>query len=421
MKVFKFGGASVKDAEAVKNVASVLALFKNEQLLVVVSAMGKTTNALERLTEAYVKKQKSKYTIYKEIKAFHDQIIKGLLKHKDSNAYDDIENLFIELECILETTPESSTDAIYDQIVSFGEVFSSKIISTYLNENGHRNRWMEAQNFIVTDNTHREGKVDWKVTTEMIQKKLKPIVAKQMVVTQGFVGRSQSLKTVTLGREGSDYSAAIFAYGLDATSVTIWKDVEGVMNGDPKKIKNAIKLDGLTYTHAIEMAYYGATVIHPKTIQPLQSKGIPLYVKSFIHPKGKGTLVSSTSKEKNIPTYISKSDQVLISISSKDFSFIVEDNLSGIFALMAAHRININLMQNSAISFSVCVDNKPDKLALLKKELAIHFVVKTNEQVELLTVMHYNEKALKRILGKREILLEQRTRTGVQFVIKQKI
>jgi aspartate kinase len=277
---------------------------------------------------------------------------------------------------------------------------------------------MEAQNFIVTDCTYREGRVDWEATTEMIQKKMKPIVAKQMVVTQGFVGRSQNLKTVTLGREGSDYSAAIFAYGLDAESVTIWKDVDGVMNGDPKKFKNAVKLDALSYTHAIEMAYYGATVIHPKTIQPLQSKHIPLYVKSFINPKGKGTAVANNSKEKNIPTYISKSNQVLLSVSSKDFSFIVEDNLSGIFAMLATHRININLMQNSAISFSICVDNKPDKLALLKKDLAQHFVVKSNEEVELLTVMHYEEKSLKTILGKREILLEQRTRNTVQFVIK---
>jgi aspartate kinase len=417
MKVFKFGGASVRDANAVKNVANVLSLFKNEQLLVVVSAMGKTTNALENLADAYYKKQKSKSMIYKEIKAFHDEIIAGLLQHKDSNAYDDIENLFIELECILETKPESSYDCVYDQIVSYGEVFSSKIISTYLNENGRRNRWMEAQNFIVTDSTYREGKVDWETTTEMIQKKMKPIVAKQMVVTQGFVGRSQGLKTVTLGREGSDYSAAIFAYGLDAESVTIWKDVDGVMNGDPKKFKNAVKLDTLGYSNAIEMAYYGATVIHPKTIQPLQSKHIPLYVKSFINPKGKGTTVSNTAKAKNIPTYISKTNQVLLSVSSKDFSFIVEDNLSGIFAMLAEHRININLMQNSAISFSICVDNKPEKLALLKKELSQHFVVKANENVELLTVMHYDEKALKPILGKREILLEQRTRTGVQFVI----
>jgi aspartate kinase len=419
MRVFKFGGASVKDASAVKNVANVLSLFKNEQLLVVVSAMGKTTNALENLATAYYKKQKTKNTIYKEIKTFHDGIIAGLLKNKNSHAYDDIENLFIELECLLETKPEGTFDYNYDQIVSYGEIFSTRIVSTFLNESGVKNRWMEAPNFIRTDNTYREGKVNWEQTTDMISKKLKPIVAKQIVVTQGFIGRTTENTVATLGREGSDYSAAIFAYGLGAESVTIWKDVDGVMNGDPKKFNNAVKLDALSYSHAIEMAYYGATVIHPKTIQPLQSRHIPLYVKSFINPKGKGTTVATNIKEKNIPTYISKTDQVLLSISSKDFSFIVEDNLSGIFSMLAAHRIKINLMQNSAISFSICVDNQPpEQLALLKKDLSTLFNVRSNEGVELLTVMHYEEKALKTAIGKREILLEQRTRHTVQFVLK---
>lgn len=418
MRVFKFGGASVKDAAAVKNVANVLSLFKNEQLLVVVSAMGKTTNALENLATAYYKKQKSKNTIYKEIKTFHDGIIAGLLKNKNSHAYDDIENLFIELECLLETKPEGSFDYNYDQIVSYGEIFSTRIVSTFLNESGIKNRWMEAPNFIRTDNTYREGKVNWEQTSDMISKKLKPIVAKQMVVTQGFIGRTTENTVATLGREGSDYSAAIFAYGLGAESVTIWKDVDGVMSGDPKKFNNAVKLDALSYNHAIEMAYYGATVIHPKTIQPLKSRNIPLYVKSFANPKGKGTTVAVNTKEKNIPTFISKSNQVLLSVSSKDFSFIVEDNLSGIFSMLAAHRIKINLMQNSAISFSICVDNQPEQLALLKKDLAALFNVRSNEGVELLTVMHYDEKAMKATIGKREILLEQRTRHTVQFVLK---
>lgn len=417
MRVFKFGGASVKDASAVKNVANVLGLFKNEQLLVVVSAMGKTTNALENLATAYYKKQKTKNTIYKEIKTFHDGIIAGLLKNKNSHAYDDIENLFIELECLLETKPEGTFDYNYDQIVSYGEIFSTRIVSTFLNESGIKNRWMEAPNFIRTDNTYREGKVNWQQTIDMISKKLKPIVAKQMVVTQGFIGRTTENTVATLGREGSDYSAAIFAYGLGADSVTIWKDVDGVMNGDPKKFNNAIKLDALSYSHAIEMAYYGATVIHPKTIQPLQSRNIPLYVKSFINPKGKGTTVATNIKEKNIPTFISKNNQVLLSISSKDFSFIVEDNLSGIFSMLAAHRIKINLMQNSAISFSICVDNQPEQLALVKKDLGVLFNVRSNEGVELLTVMHYDEKAMKGTLDKREILLEQRTRHTVQFVL----
>ncbi|MFI5220951.1 MAG: aspartate kinase [Bacteroidia bacterium] len=418
MKVFKFGGASVKNADAVKNVAGVLQLYQNDELLIVVSAMGKTTNALETLARAYFNKDKQKNKIYKEIKTFHDEVIDGLLKNKSSHAYDDIENLFIELECMLETKPESTFDCVYDQIVSYGEIFSSRIVSTYLNEAGIKNRWMDAQNFIVTDNNYREGRVDWEITTSMISSKLKPIVKKQMVVTQGFVGRSQNMKTVTLGREGSDYSAAIFAYGLDAKEVTIWKDVDGVMNADPKKFVHAVKLDALNYSHAIELAYYGATVIHPKTIQPLQSKNIPLYVKSFVNPKGKGTLVANNSKEKNIPTFISKPGQVLLSISSKDFSFIVEDNLSKIFELLASHKIKMNLMQNSAISFSVCVDNSGENLQQLKSELAINFDIRSNDEVELLTITHYDNKAIAKLTKGKNILLEQRTRATVQFILK---
>ena len=418
MKVFKFGGASVKNADAVKNVAGVLKQFQNEELLIVISAMGKTTNALETLARSYFSKDKQKNKIYKEIKAFHDEVIDGLLKNKASHAYDDIENLFIELECMLETKPESSFDCIYDQIVSYGEIFSSRIVSTYLNEAGIRNRWMDAQNFIITDNNFREGRVDWEITSEMIAKKLKPIVKKQMVVTQGFVGRSQDMKTVTLGREGSDYSAAIFAYGLDAKDVTIWKDVDGVMNADPKKFKDAVKLDALSYSHTIELAYYGATIIHPKTIQPLQSKNIPLYVKSFSNPKGAGTVVANYSKEKNIPTFIVKSEQVLLSISSRDFSFIVEDHLSKIFEAFASHKVKMNLMQNSAISFSACIDNSGENLDQLKAELAINFIVRCNERLELITITHYNDKAISKLTKGKNILLEQRTRATVQFVLK---
>jgi len=418
MKVFKFGGASVKNADAVKNVANVLKQFLNEELLIVVSAMGKTTNALETLAKSYYDKSKQKNKIYNEIKSFHDEVIGGLLKNKESHAYDDIENLFIELECMLETKPESTYDCVYDQIVSYGEIFSSRIVSTFLNEAGIKNRWMDAQNFIVTDNNYREGRVDWEITTSMIANKLKPIVKKQMVVTQGFVGRSQNMKTVTLGREGSDYSAAIFAYGLDATDVTIWKDVDGVMNADPKKFKDAVKLDALTYSHTIELAYYGATVIHPKTIQPLQSKNIPLYVKSFVNPKGKGTVVANNSKEKNIPTFIVKSNQVLLSISSRDFSFIVEEHLSKIFEAFASHKVKMNLMQNSAISFSVCADNSGDNLKHLKSELAINFNLLSNEKLELLTITHYDDKAISKLTKGKNILLEQRTRATVQFVLK---
>jgi aspartate kinase len=419
MKVFKFGGASVKDADAVRNVARVLNQYKNDQLLIVVSAMGKTTNALEKLAVAYDRFEKEEMqAIYKDIKSFHDAIIADLLTNSPSHAYDDIENLFIELECMLETYPEHDRDTTYDQIVSYGEIISTRIVSAYLNEAGIKNRWMDARNFISTDSTYREGKVDWQTTQTMIERKLKPIVQKQIVVTQGFIGQSREHLTTTLGREGSDYSAAIFAFGLNAESVTIWKDVAGVMNADPKKIPDAVKLDALSYTHAIEMAYYGATVIHPKTIQPLKSKNIPLYVKSFINPDAPGTVVNNQVNEERIPVIISKTNQVLISISSRDFSFIVEDNLSKIFSLFAEHQVKINLMQNSAISFSVCVDDSGEKIERLKNDLNIEFNVRSNEALEMYTVMYYDDATLKQLLQGRELLLEQRTRNTIQMVVK---
>lgn len=418
MKVFKFGGASVKNATAVRNVGEVLNAFEGEELLVVVSAMGKTTNALEQLALAYFEKKENKNELYKVVKNFHDEIIKDLLRVGSANTYNDIENLFIELECDLETIPDKNFDKVYDQIVSYGEIFSSRILSAYLNEAGIKNRWMDAQNFICTDNTYREGKVDWDITNNLIANKLKPIVKKQMVVTQGFIGKNKDNFTVTLGREGSDYSAAIFAYGLDAENVTIWKDVAGVMNADPKKFADAIKIDAISYPKAIEMAYYGATVIHPKTIQPLQSKHIPLFVKSFIDPSAEGTKVGvSKEEEVHLPTIISKGNQLLLSISSKDFSFIVEDNLSKIFSAFAQHKVKINLMQNSAISFSVCIDSDAKKIAQLINTLESDYTIKTNEGVELLTISNYSENGFSRFIKDKKLLIEQKTRNTVQLVV----
>lgn len=422
MKVFKFGGASVKDAEAVKNVGSILKRYKGEEILVVVSAMGKTTNGLEKLAKAYYNQQDNCDELFAEIKGFHDEIIAGLITQTQSHAFDDIENLFIELQCLLEARPDKSFNYHYDQIVSYGEIFSSRIISTYLNEAEVKNRWMDAQNFISTDNTYREGRINWGLTTEKIVKTLAPIIRKKMVITQGFIGRSNENVTVTLGREGSDYSAAIFAYALGADSVTIWKDVAGVMNADPKKFPGAKKLSGLSYSKAIEMAYYGATVIHPKTMQPLQSKNIPLYVRSFINPDEEGTVVGvEREKEDQMPTYIYKQNQVLISISSKDFSFIAEENLSRIFAIFSRHEVKMNLMQNSAISFSVCADFDPDKCKALLDELQTTYEIKRNSELELLTVSNYNDDAaaLESLLKNKNVLLEQKTRSTLQLVLKE--
>ena len=419
MRVFKFGGASVKNAEAIRNVGEILNAFGGEEVLVVVSAMGKTTNALEALALAYFQNQPDKYEKFKAVKAFHDEIIKDLLNSKSVRAYDDIENLFIELECEIEGKPQYGFDQVYDQIVSYGEIFSSKILSTYLNEAGVRNRWMDAQNFISTDNTYREGKVNWNSTAHLIGSKLLPIVKKQMVVTQGFIGKNQANFTVTLGREGSDYSAAIFAFGLQASSVTIWKDVAGIMNADPKLFPEAVKIETISYPKAIEMAYYGATVIHPKTIQPLQSKNIPLFVKSFVDPGAAGTAVGIENETSlQLPTIINKGKQVLLSFSTKDFSFIAEENLSSLFSVFASHKIRINVMQSSAISFSVCVDHEVAKIETLRKEVQQEYNISIIEEVDLLTLINFEKENVDKLLKGRQILLEQKTQNTLQLVIK---
>lgn len=420
MQVFKFGGASVKDAASVRNVGEIVKGFQNEKLLIVISAMGKTTNALENLADAYYRQDGKAKQIFDELKKFHDSILAELITDIHPHAFDDIENTFIELECLISGKPDGGYDFNYDQVVSFGEILSTKIVSIYLNQTGVRNRWVDATNFIHTDETYREGKVQWDKTTAIIQSKLKPLVEKQIIITQGFIGSSPTHTTTTLGREGSDYSAAIFAYGLDAKSQTIWKDVAGVLNADPKRFKDTVKIDRLTYNEAIELAYYGATVIHPKTIQPLQSKNIPLYVKSFVNPGEAGTEVSNAEHELiHVPVYIVKSNQALVSISTKDFSFIVEENLSHIFELFAGCGIKTNLMQNSAISFSACVNDEEEKLNLLQDKLMQQYKVRINRGCELFTAR--NVRSLQQIeyaTGK-NILLEQRTRSGIQLVMEQ--
>ena len=419
MKVFKFGGASVKDAAGVKNVANVLGLYKGEPLMVIVSAMGKTTNALERLLDAYYHGKSDMNEIFGELKKYHTDIIEALYENKSKRIYDEIENIFIELECILEKPSDNSYDFTYDQVVSFGEILSTKIISDYLNEEGYKNRWIDARNFIITDSNYRNGKIDWNNTYELINKKLKPIVNKQLVISQGFIGKSTINTTTTLGREGSDYSAAIFAYCLEAQSMTIWKDVEGVMNADPKRMPDAVKLDHLSYNQAIELAYYGATVIHPKTIQPLKNKGIPLHVKCFLDPNLVGTDIDPRDiADTAIPCFIFKDKQALISLSSKDFSFIIEDNLSYIFSQFAQQKLPINVMQNSAISFSVDVNYDEDKIERLREILSEDYNFELNTDVELITIHNPTENAIESVLKGKDVLLEQKMKNVIQFVVK---
>lgn len=419
MQVFKFGGASVKDANAVKNVAAILKRYEGKQLVVVVSAMGKITNALERLVDAYFYKKENAETVLEEIKAFHLVIVSELFPDKTHPFYNDLENTFVEIQWAIEDEPTGTYNFEYDQIVSMGEVISTKIISAYLNEIGLKNKWMDARGLVQTDNTYREGKVDFDLTESLVRKDLIPNVnINNIVITQGFLGGTSENFTTTLGREGSDYTAAILAYCLNAENVTIWKDVPGVLNADPKWFDNTIKISELTYQDAIELTYYGATVIHPKTIKPLQNKGIPLFVRSFLNHDEEGTVVKETGRKLPIPSFIFKVNQVLISLQAKDFSFIAEDNLSSIFEVFYKHGVKIHMMQLSAINFSVCTDNDAQKIPGLLAELQGDFKVLYNDNLELCTIRYYDQSTLDRVSNNKQILLEQKSRYTAQMVLK---
>jgi aspartate kinase len=421
MKVFKFGGASVKDAIAVKNAASIVKKFPGEKILIVVSAMGKTTNNLERLVNAFFYGNDDPVKILEEIRQFHLDIMKQLFPNANHSVYNLIENDFVELQWAIEDKPSYSYNHEYDQIVCMGEIISSRIVSAYLNEAGIHCHWFDARGVIQTDNTYREGKVDFELTEKLAQEELKPQVEEhKILLTQGFIGGTSENFTTTLGREGSDYTAAILAYCLGAESVTIWKDVPGVLNADPKWFSNTQKIDELTYQDAIELSYYGATVIHPKTIKPLQNKNIPLFVKSFLDASKEGTIIKDINKHLPIPSFIFKVNQMLITISPRDFSFIAEENLSRIFGLFHQHSVKTHVMQLSAISFSVCVDMDDKKMPALIAELQKDYKLLYNENVELVTIRYYDQSTIDRVCIDKEILLEQKSRYTVQLVVRER-
>jgi len=420
MDIFKFGGASVKDANGVKNLANIVRDYKKGELLIVISAMGKITNKLEELTKAYLSQSDDTHAIFDEIKHFHFNIIEELFQGNANPVYNEVANTFVEIDWLIEDEPDSNSDYIYDQIVSIGEVVSTKIVAAWLNETNNKALWVDARNYIQTDNTYREGKVDWEKTNQIIQKEMVPLIAKNIIVTQGFIGGTSENYTTTLGREGSDYSAAIFASCLNATALTIWKDVPGVLNADPKWFDETEKIPQLSYHDAIELTYYGATVIHPKTIKPLQNKGIPLFVRSFIQPEGSGTAITKDSNPLPVPSFIFKVNQALISIFPKDYSFIIEENLSNIFELFHQHRIKINTMLNSAISFSVSVDDNEEKVKKLIESLSNQFTVKYNKGLELVTIRYYNQQTIDRVTVDKDILLEVKSRHTCQMVMKNK-
>lgn len=417
MRIFKFGGASVKDADGIKNVFSVLGKVGHEDTLLVISAMGKTTNALELVIKNYFEKSNELHSSLQEVKKYHYQILMDLFEDEEHDVYFAVNSLFADLEYFIRSNKSPNYNFVYDQVVSYGELISTTIVSHYFAQAGLKNNWIDVRNFIKTDNTYRDANVDWEKTQQLIAKGVKK---KALNITQGFLGSDENNFTTTLGREGSDYTAAIFAYCLNAESVTIWKDVPGVMNADPRYFENAILLNQISYREAIELAFYGATVIHPKTLQPLQRKEIPLHVKSFINPLLPGTSVSKGKDlEPQTPCYIVKRDQLLISLSSIDFSFIMEENISEIFALFHQYKMKVSLIQNSAISFSVCVEDKFGNFNDLKNILAKKFKVAYNENVSLYTIRHFNKEAAEMVEKGKTVLLKQISRETLQVVTKE--
>ncbi|WP_028295598.1 aspartate kinase [Olivibacter sitiensis] len=419
MQVFKFGGASVCNAEGVKNLTKIVDNYKNEELLIVVSAMGKTTNALEALTKAYFNgKTEEMRSQYQQVKAFHEQLLNQLFEDRSHPIYDDVNNFFVEIDWIIEEDAQDAYDYLYDQIVSIGELLSSRIVEAYLRSQKISSMWIDARNYIHTDNNYQEAKVDWDKTTERIQERLPTLLKDYILVTQGFIGSTSENFTTTLGRDGSDYSAAIFASSLQAEHVTIWKDVPGVLNADPKWFDHTELIPELSYLDAIELTYYGANVIHPKTIKPLQNKGIPLHVRSFIDLQSPGTCIRVNKHTLPVPSFIFKVNQVLISILPKDFSFIVEDNFSHIFNLFSKYKLKINMMHNSALSFSVSVDYHENNIAELIKELKRQYDVEFQRNLELVTIRYYNPETIARVLVNKKIIMQLQDSYTCQMLIK---
>lgn len=420
MKVFKFGGASVNSADAVRNMARIVQNhLESETLVVVVSAMGKTTNLLGKLVPGTAANE-DKAALRRQLEEYHLSIAKSLIPNEEG-IVDKVRGLLSQLDRIIAslTPSEEQYNFNYDQVVSFGELISTTIIAHYLNHLGINTLWQDARQLIRTDDHYREGRVKWVETQQAIQNSEFIIHnSYSVVITQGFIGGTSSSFTTTLGREGSDYSASILAYCLSAESVTIWKDVPGFLNADPKFFADTVKISQIPYNEAIELAYYGASVIHPKTVKPIQNKGIPLYIKSFITPESEG---SSIGEYKTIvpetPLYIFANNQILLSILPRDYSFIAEDNLQVIFGILNDLGIRVNLMQNSALSFSICINNNPQLVKPLIERLKSMFRVRYNENLQLITIRYYTQEVIDRIVAGRPILLEQRSRSTEQLVV----
>ncbi|MAT53786.1 MAG: aspartate kinase [Saprospirales bacterium] len=420
IRVFKFGGASVKNAEGVKNVASIVEKFKDSRLVIVVSAMGKTTDALEKVAAAHAAKTGEAKQLLDGVKAAHYQIMDELFDQGDP-VYDAVNDLFVAAEWVLDEEPHPNYDFMYDQLIPTGELVSSTIVAAYFNKMGLKTQWVDARDVIATDDIYREAWVQWDETKANVANKVRPLLEKDsMVLTQGFIGSTKENYTTTLGREGSDYTAAILSFCLDAEDMTIWKDVPGVLTADPRVFDNVTKLDRLSYREAIEMTYYGAKVIHPKTIKPLQNKSIPLYVKSFINPENDGTFIGPDVEDHYPPMVAIERNQALLNISTRDFSFVAEHHMRYLFNQIAEHRLQVNLMQNTAISFAICVNHIDDRIFRFAKSIEKDFkVIMDYEGLELITVRHYTPQVIEMLRNGKIIMVEERTKNTIQMVAKE--
>lgn len=421
MKVFKFGGASIKDYDSIQNVAFILEKFKDEKILVVISAMGKMTNALESVSEAFFEeRQEDALRLFEKIKSAHLNLLKYLLVLQWEKATHALNDFFTEVEWLLHDKPVKDYNYYYDQIVCSGELLSSTLISFFLNEKKIHNQWIDVRDILRTDDTFRDAKVDWKISKRNAVEKLLPLFEKNnIVITQGFIGSTDENESTTLGREGSDFTAGIFAELLDAQSVTIWKDVNGIMNADPKDFKDAISIPELSYKEVIEMAYYGAKVIHPKTIKPLQNKNIPLYVKSFFDIGLPGTVITEKQNHHLPPAIVYKRNQVLLTMQTIDFSFAEGKPTQYINEILGDLRIKPNLSQNAAISLMICIDDIPEKTAQFAAKASGIFEVQVQRNLTLLTITHYTPQYISNLIGNKEIVLEQKTKETIRLLIKE--
>ena len=420
MRVYKFGGASIKSTALIQNTAGIISNDSSQKLLVVISAMGKTTNALERIAEAYFDNRKEDaLKLFEQVKQSHLEIVKYLLVLNWKAAEDQLRDFFTEIEWMLHDKPVRSYDYYYDQIVCCGELFSTCIVSHYLIEKKVKVKWIDVRDIVRTDNNFRDAVVDFTFTSKQITEQIEPLFNDyDVVVTQGFIGATDENESTTLGREGSDYSAAIFANLLNADSLTIWKDVEAVMNADPGKFKDAVNIPLLNYTEVIEMAYYGAQVIHPKTIKPLQNKNIPLYVKSFLNTQLPGTVINADKAQSLPPVIVLKENQSMIHFYSRDFSFIEGQPVEALHNIFKKVKLQPNLSQNTAISLMCCFDGHTEKIGQIAAEASTLFDVEVEKNLSLLTIRHYDDATIKRLTAGKNIILEQCTPETMQSVIR---